>query len=209
MVLVNDTWAPAEQVFDGVMLGAAGLVTRLLSPPRFEVELGQQHGDLAAVIKSSLIEMGIVVSDTYPRLRTHFGEQRYTVVSSQIKSAVLSAQYSRWYSGGKKRVPLDIELTPIVLAFWYMVAGFYSIKMVGLSFSVGKYRPRDLEILRTRLEEQGLKTGLYERTRPVSLFGGALTRSADLQIVGFESSYRFYTMVRPYILDSFMYKLPG
>jgi len=70
----------------------------------------------------------------------------------------------RWYPNGKKRVPKDLELTPIVLKNWYIGDGSYrpgkkgTLKGERVLIACIKL---DKNVLNKKLQEIGVKTSVY------------------------------------------------
>lgn len=67
-------------------------------------------------------------------------------------------QYFRWYSNGKKIVPKDIRLTPIVCLLWFLGDG--SVADTGRLISTDGYTKREVEFLQRKFFEVGIRPTL-------------------------------------------------
>jgi len=210
---INGIYVDPRQVFDGVMLGAGGITrfsqqnffTLQYEPHyRYEIQVGSVHTDLLIVMKSVLQEMGIPVSDKYPRQTVKGGKTLCLLMSGE--SPALLAEYTRWYPYGRRQVPLDLEMSPVVLAFWYMMAGSQSWFRI-LSFSVGKYSPEEAELLVEKLRDVSISSYIKSAMAPALLFGGVLTVRRSINIKELDSFIKFLSTAKPYFIKSFRYKI--
>ena len=196
------TEADAAQVFNGVMLSDGSM--RILSGRSVGFELAQgglDHRDWLLVAKFMMFALGV---------RCH-GPNHYTVGShDQLKiyscsnKGFLASQYERWYPNKRKRVPLDIELTPISLANWYMGDGcrrsHYS-HFVSADFCTDGFAPEDLDLLLTQLCDLGLShISIYQHYSSRERKHGRI----NIHSVDFP---KFVEMVRPFTVQSFCYKI--
>jgi hypothetical protein len=108
-----------------------------------------------------IFENNDIVCSIYPytstfRGKTHLGKQLQTRVYAE-----LGKQRERWYPKGKKIIPKDIKLTPVVLAHWYMGDGsLYLIKkqkkgkhLYKITLCTECFTKKDIEFLRDKLKE--------------------------------------------------------
>lgn len=104
----------------------------------------------------------------------------------------------RWYPQEYKVVPLDIVLTPRVLAQWFFGDGCFNIKK--------KYDCRMLKLSTmgfTRLDVKRLIAQLEQRYA----FGAKQTASNEIALYQKESIRRFQDLVKPYAPPCLNYKL--
>jgi recombination protein RecA len=106
----------------------------------------------------------------------------------------LTPYYRLFYGVGKKRVP-NVELSPLALAVWFMDDGCRSRNAVYLNtqqFDLAS-QERLLSLLRDqwRIEATLNKDKIYHRIR-----------------VSVNGTVRLASVIEPYVLDEFRYKLP-
>lgn len=111
------------------------------------------------------------------------------------RSIPVFTQYYEWfYRDGKKHIPVDIQLDPLILAVWFMDDGSKS------------YRACYLNTQQFCLDDQWLLQQLLFNT-----FGIQSTLNRDKQYfrirITTESTTRLVGIIRPYVLLHFQYKL--
>lgn len=180
----------ANEVFDGVMLGD-GCVNIKGGQSWFAMS---QHGhkDWLLYIIKHFESLGVCFSATYPRLSN---SQWY--IASRT-SSLLVEQRNRWYPNGKKVVPDDIVLTPIMLANWFMGDGssmyrkdtrFNRVRVV---FAAYGFTGDERGTLVSKMYSIGLR---------------ASNSSGCVRISEIASVNNFMSMVEPEVVDSFKYKI--
>lgn len=102
--------------------------------------------------------------------------------------------YKRFFEGGKKHIPKNLKLTPIILAYWLMDDGSKSYNSVYLNTQ--QFDLDDQLLLINRLRSLGIlasvnKDKIYRRIR-----------------IHVSSMPRLRRMVEQYVLPEFRYKLP-
>lgn len=160
--------ATPEEVFDGVMLGD-GCLRPMNASAFFSVDLsGITHIDWLYVARDALISLDVPVSRGHPRLNkgVSHGKAYYGCLLSSRSCAYLAEQYRRWYPDGVKIVPKNLKLTPATVANWFMGDGSSvqhqykdkpGHKYVEAKFATHNYMEEDVELLRTLLEQLGVK----------------------------------------------------
>jgi len=100
----------------------------------------------------------------------------------------------QWYKNGTKNVPTDFQLTPLMVAIWFMDDGCKHGKTV--DFSVHSFSAKSINTLQKGLERFGIATTIN--------FDGKGSRLYVRQ-----SSYlNFKELVKPYMQSCMAYKLP-
>lgn len=197
----------AEQLFDGVMLGDAGLVQA--------VPGGAVHFDMALIgedklayleqVARALNSLGIQVRDGYPKLcHTVSRGKPYTKCDlPTLSHPLLASEHTRWYNTGKKEVPPDLYLTPLSLSHWFMNDGSSSFtKWVAVYVSLSTYcfSISSIETLERELDYLGIGSFRGRDKRVVSGSGIRLfVRQASVN--------RFMDIVEPYVVEPFKYKV--
>jgi len=195
----------AFQTVEGALLGDAGLVRRSKNP-YFWIDLsGPEHLDWLYALKSALLVLGVSVSSrcpkTVPRV-SKLGDKVREWVCIELwseYSPVLLPLYYRWYPLGKKVLPHDVVLTPVVLANWFMGDGT-SFKMPGrqnlvrAKFCTQGFPFCDTDMLKEQLSQLGVVTQRYKSDR--SLFVNDAV-----------SITRLMTMIEPHVLPSYRHKI--
>ena len=140
-------------IVDGLLLGDGSI------DPNGSLRLGQakiRQGwleELADRLKT--LQM---VSRTIPVLprdsviegrKTHYmgGGHLYTPTYIELQQ-----QRLRWYPDGIKRVPKDVSLAPVAIAYWFCGDGTYS-RDGALMFCTNGFRKREVNFLASRLSE--------------------------------------------------------
>lgn len=115
---------------DGLMLSDGSLSYRY-SKARYSQAFASEHLDWADAIKSDLKVLGIE-SKLYPWMRKEtfidgrrLAERMYYSLGTKSYLS-LADLYRRWYIDGKKIVSRNINLTPSLLANWYLGDGSLS-----------------------------------------------------------------------------------
>jgi beta-phosphoglucomutase-like phosphatase (HAD superfamily)/dTDP-glucose pyrophosphorylase len=105
-------------------------------------------------------------------------------------------QRKRWYVNGKKIVPLDIKLTPISIATWYMDDGHLMKKQNIARFSTDSYDDKSISILQNKLLEY-------------NIFSYITTHNNYKRIcISSKSSDVFFNLISSYIIPDMSYKVP-
>lgn len=119
--------AEALQVFDGALLGDAGLY-KPSKNAYFAINLsGGNHVDWLQSLKEALLVLGVEVKPNLPKVVQACGVEECCRLWSSYSEA-LTLQHSRWYIGRSKIVPADLTLSPVVLANWFMGDGSSSLE---------------------------------------------------------------------------------
>jgi len=222
----------AKQVFDGVMLSDGSLVREKPAHlAHFYMSLSDRDippdsflGYLIH-IADALNSLGVEVSPGYPKLANRISKGiSYTgTVLSTLTSEYLTIEHNRWYpSFTSKEVPRDLNLTPIVVAVWFMGDGSSSYdKRTGpgrlSSVRVGIKHPdfyrrtvyvrlctESFNISSIELLEAGLhRLGIYTTRmhRHISKGSGVTIRLRQ------SSVDKFMNMVEPHIVPPYEYKI--
>lgn len=106
----------------------------------------------------------------------------------------------RWYPDGLKRVPKDFDITsPITLAYWHMGDGSaYSKDRLHIQLATNGFVEKDVEWLRDQFADRlGIKAFI------------AHWREQPVLSLGHHNAARFVEIVRPFVVDSFRYKVPA
>ena len=196
----------AQEAIDGAMLSDANIYPSKNAGDRsryinsfFRIQLGgNEHMDWLASLKQHLEHLGILVSPMYPKLYKRKSDDYITSWLVTRVSPLLSVERSRWYKNGKKFVPIDLELTPAVVANWMMGDGTSSYnKGVSVMSHFGTYAfsDNDVLVLRRELYKLDICTGLanYEK-------GSVITIKQD-------SIGILMKLIEPFIVPSFRYKI--
>ncbi len=219
--MIKDMNNRAEQIIDGALLSDASLKYTGASAMFSIAQAGTSHTDWLAIIKESLISMGISVSDRYPKvyLKGSGHVDTYLYSSSCVELIPL---YHKWYRGGEVRrrtyhsstrarmvnslcvgatkiIPSDLEITPITLAHWFMGDGGSSIMHethILASFSTCSFTISEVEGLIEKIKLLGVDTYLGNNNgHPV------------LQLGSDSDIFNLMRVIEPYMVPSMMYKI--
>lgn len=205
----------AWKIFDGVMMSDGCLIPSSPTNSVFQVQLsGSEHMDWLVLINSALGVLGVGCGSpkVYP---VECGErQRDNCRLCSKASSFLGVQRLRWYSNGAKRIPEDFRLDSISLANEFMGDGnsYYnhgrSSSGVTIRLSTVSYDLTSIGKIEEQLKEIGiahLSRILYSNCSRAKGASGI-----SINILG-ASAERFISLVEPYIVPSFKYKVkkPG
>lgn len=198
---VLEHYSTAHQVFDGVMLSDGGLEVTTSRKARFNMALsGVSHLDWLDYVAGATTVLGAQVSPGYPKVwdRVSVCGTRYKYCFLRtLTCGFLTAQHPRWYAGGIKVVPLDVELTPAVVANWFMGdAACGRGHGITLEFTTESFDEDSLLVLERKLRALNIETGRCRRPNG----GHRIT-------VRTHSVPALVNMVEQYVLPSYRYKI--
>lgn len=190
----------AYKVLDGVMLSDGRLFMQQRSRnAAFRIsQSGIQHLDWLQSIRLCLSALGVDCPGVKltKACRRNGEAYDYLYLLSRV-SPILTKEYFRWYPHGKKLVPNDLELTPVVLANLFTGDGSSSWRLgnrgVVMSLCVQNFSLEDIERIQSQLDDRGIK--MAPNCRRV------------LTTAGTASILTFMDMVEPYIVPSYRYKI--
>jgi len=82
------------------------------------------------------------------------------------RSEFLGTQRARWYPAGKKRIPIDVSLSPTTLAHWYFGDGTVGCRGYHATFCTDGFPAKDVRRLMVRMRrELDLAPVLEQRNR--------------------------------------------
>ena len=200
--------ATAHEIIDGSLLGDAGLVKKYSrGNPYFWIDLsGEEHIDWLHILKTSLLSMGVSVTDKCPkitpRISTLRGKTReYKEVALWSScSPLLLPFYLRWYPYSKKVVPTDLQLTPLVIAHWFMGDGSSwwmsgRPNLVRVKFCTNSLPLSNIDWLANQLNNKRGIIAIRYKSSPVLFINDAASVS------------RLMKMIEPHLVPSFSYKV--
>ena len=105
----------------------------------------------------------------------------------------------RWYPEGKKIVPRDITITPLLMANWYMGDGSYTKNTPRVSLATNAFTLEDIEFLSRRVSETlGIKIYIRSVARRKEQYVLVVSRKDDV--------HKFLRYTEPYKVSCFDYK---
>ena len=129
-------------------------------------------------------------------------EKYYDLIYYMTHSSVeIGEERKRWYPLGIKIVPKDLNLTPKILAYWFMGDGNSSFanddRSVSLTLETQSFTKQDNEYLATRLSQDlGIIANVNKKR------GNFVLRIQKANQVT-----KFMDLVKPYMLKCFEYKI--
>ncbi len=106
----------------------------------------------------------------------------------------LSEMRHQWYENGIKHIPSNFQLTPLMIAIWFMDDGCKHSKTV--DFSVHCFSMKSINILQKALSEFDVTTTINSDGKGSRLY------------VRQNSYFKFKELVKPYVQPCMKYKLP-
>ena len=73
------------------------------------------------------------------------------------QSPIFSEYYNKWYGSGKKKVPEDLELTPLLIAVWFCDDGHARVrygKFPSIRISTDGFEKDEVELLISKLNQR-------------------------------------------------------
>jgi hypothetical protein len=123
----------------------------------------------------------------------------------------MTIEGKRWYPSGSKLLPLNLRLTPISLAGWFMGDGTSSIHIAGKTLHptahiiATKFSEAELKMLSSQIAFiTGYEPALYIGNR---VYSSSKLPRKELVFSRVESTNAFYNSIKEYITPSFSYKL--
>ena len=116
-----------------------------------------------------------------------------------ISDLSISEIFNDWFIYGNKEIPLQINLSPISIAFWYMDCGSLSHNEKQedrISFATCRYNEESVDNLIDTLKSMGITS--------VKFFDGKYWRIR----VNSDEADKIFILIKPYIPKCMQYKLP-
>jgi len=202
----------AKEAFDGVMVSDGSLNRKSEnSKALFSMtQSGREHLDWLNYVKKVLLTLRVMVSPIYPNFKVRSIQRSYDkkfydhCSLCSYTSPIMGLQYRRWYPEKKKIVPNDLEITPRVLAHWFMGDGCSSWTRndrVICFICTHSFTLPDIEGLVYKMKELGLERPHLYKQGSGRMIG--IGNIADVQ--------RLMDLIEPYVLPSYKYKIkrPG
>lgn len=121
---------------------------------------------------------------------------------SLSSNPVWSQQRERWYPNGTKEVPDDLNLTPLVLAAWYMDDGSLGPTGERLVLCTDCFSSKDTSKLCLQLKEKYNIESKVDRRGRILISNGSVHN-------GHMSAFRFFDLIAKYIIPEMQYKIPA
>jgi len=196
----------AQQIFDGVMLSDGGL-----RRPRkcthnsyfyLNQSFGPQHLDWIINVKEALTLVGFEFSSRTPYVEPAPGiDRKNAYVSLWSKYSKLATfHYNRWYTNQGKILPVDLQLTSITLANWFMGDGSSSAvtqNLVNVKIATCNFTQEEVSALVASLRALGIDAtwNISARRYPV------------IYMNTIDAVNAFMNLVDSHVLPSFKYKI--
>ena len=156
-----------KQIFDGLLLGDGCLHKANSSVIYYEQ--GSSFREFVYHVRERLSLLGFIF---YPNIREQYQENRGGCVGYHISTRTHNSfdeerkqffveQRKRWYPEGKKIVPKDIILSPLVCLYWYLGDGglhYCHNKYKGIRLCTNGFTPYDREHIRDLLSQLGFRS---------------------------------------------------
>jgi len=187
------------EIVDGLLLGDGSIDPK----GSLRIEQTQDHLGWFDSIQQALGSVGAVSRRTpvAPRVRfikDHEAHGKGGAVFYTPCYVELQEQRQRWYPKGKKRVPEDVLLTPLSIAYWFCGDGSYD-KPGSLVFYTNSFFKKETE----RLARGLTKLGVRARCRPV---GQHRYREWKIHILRRDDALRLRELMGDHVPECFQYK---
>ncbi|KKU31914.1 MAG: LAGLIDADG homing endonuclease [Candidatus Amesbacteria bacterium GW2011_GWB1_47_19] len=176
-----------KHIVEGCLLGDATMRIKTNSL----IEINHSFKQKALVDHLYFVLKRFVI--TKPKMRRGNGT-RFAYRFTTRSLSLFNDFFFRFYAGGKKKIPHDLDLTPVHLAYWLMDDGSRTYNTVYLNTQ--QFIKSDQEVLLSKLRELHIAASLnkdktYQRIR-----------------IAVSSIPRLKNVVIPYILPEMRYKIP-
>jgi hypothetical protein len=176
-----------KQIVEGCLLGDATMRKKTNSL----IEVNHSFKQRVLVDHLYLVLQRFVSS--FPKSRKGNGERiAYWFTTRSLP--IFNYFYQRFFEQGKKGIPRDLKLTPVHLAYWLMDDGSKSRSSIYLNTQ--QFKIEDQKLLLEKLSELQINATLNK---------DKIYRRIRISVAGIP---RFKSMVLPYLLPKFRYKLP-
>jgi hypothetical protein len=140
-----------KDYIDGLLLGDACIKKRT---PRLTQSFARRYLEWAKIIEKDLSDFGISSKLTFYHVDDVRTNKMYEGISLQSLGYIQFKKIrEEWYSNGKKIVPKDLVLKPIIIRNWYLGDGSYSGNH--LKFSTQGFDEMSVIELKERFKEIG------------------------------------------------------
>lgn len=206
---MNLSYREMLEVFDGMIAGDGSVRSWPTGSSWFRVNLsGTKHADWLLYIKLVLEALGIKVSEIYPKVyhAVSKGKEYESFVLSSWCSPFLAEQRARWYPDGIKVIPRDCSYSHRWLAHLFMgdgnsqLLGSTSWPFLNVRLALMGFDESSIARIEAYLHEEGL-AAVRSYDKRVKNGSGIVVGLSQ------ESAEAFMTMVSPYMLPSFSYKI--
>lgn len=215
----------AQQVIDGLLLGDGCLAPTDFSA-YFSLSLSDKSNRISTASFLDYLEhigkildyLGIKRTDEDPKIlygKYTDGSERKKCKLSTKTHTLLRNLYGKWYGihNGSKEVPEDFILTPLSLAYFYMGDGNLNVvkrlynKRIGIyhtaNLAMNGFKTRSVELIENQFRQ--FHIGTYRGNCHNNLKYGN-----DIRLyIRAESLEKFKDIVRPYVIQPYLYKLSG
>lgn len=178
-----------KQIIVGCLLGDGTM--RIKTNALLEINHSVEQKELVDWLYASLKQF----VGTEPKVRKGNGKRiayRFTTRSLPIFTSL----YYQFFPQGKKKLPIKITLSPLVLAVWFMDDG--SKSRTSIYLNTQQFSLEEQELLRRMLYEQwGIETTLNKD----KIYSRIRIRVSSIE--------KFVVLIKPYLLPQFYYKLPS
>ena len=186
-----------DDIFNGIMLSDGSLEKIRYKNSRFNISQAYDRKELVLKLQEHFIDFGV-----FSNLKLMFNKKYNThfwFLYSQMSTA-FSLLRNYWYKDGHRIVPMDIKLTPLCIAYWFMGDGtssWHTKSTSKISLYTNTFPQKDTIRLSQILIEMGIHNFIREIKENQFIIEIKRTNSVD----------KFYEIVEPYILNCFKYKI--
>jgi len=199
-----DLTKDVKEYIDGLLLGDGHIYQKSKWSARYDQSLSIRFKEWADKIQQDLLRFGIESSTLIYETPVTIIKKTGQVLGPSKMIMLFTRFYEefvvfkeRWYKDGFKSVPRDLELTPLVLANWYMGDGDYDRHTKRVTLNVNSFSLDDVNFLIRKLREMGFKAKNHPKTNQDNQPRIRLTP---------ESSRRFLEITEPFKVSCFDYK---
>lgn len=155
----------------------------------------KKHEDYLKVKIENLSNLASQVKETFVMLDSNKHQVVYagTKVTEYFKNL-----RKEFYKDGVKIIPKWLDLTPILLAYWFMDDGYLDKKELG-SIATNSFKKEDVEFLAESFIDMGIQVDI--RSYPSSFKGYKIYLNK-------ENMFKLGRLIAPYIPECMSYKLP-
>jgi hypothetical protein len=150
-----------KQIFDGIMISDGSLEF----PHTFgsRLTLGFKYKETLERIIFDLNNMEYCPIYEYDYIEKRTGNRIINFFTKTHTSSTLFSEYNRWYKDGIKIIPKDINLTPLLCYWWYVMDGY----IVGgnINLCTDSFLLEDIKFIQNLFSKINIKCSITQRNR--------------------------------------------
>ena len=194
-----------QQIFDGLMI-SDGSIELEYRNPRFKL------GSITkSLIDKTMELLPFKWGKTYvcPAHYHHNMNHKTSYLLRSLKDTGLLKEYYRWYPNGIKIVPIDIQLSPLLVKYWFYGDGSTCLNKkypnnIQLRLYTNGFTYSECVLLKNRFDKINMDFKIVKSKAPTTITN--IGRGYELSLNKQESVYNFFNYIGYCDIEEFKYK---